>query len=814
MRRLLNYLAILALTSGVLTACGDNTGASGPGRAAGADTPPPVVSAPAADAAGAGVMSGGGANVADSAATANATTAEPGAAPIANATTMGVAAAASTTQWTFCANENSSCVFNGNQSVRYGAGERFVSKTLGWGAACNSATFGDPAPGVAKHCEVTSTWKACGVEGAQCAFTDTRTVRFGSGTSFMSKTATGGLACNSNVFGDPTPGIAKRCDSAPVTWTLCATEGGRCNFSGTNAVLFGAEGRYYTYTKTDGVDCAVGPAMANPAPGLVKNCYIPGAPIADATPPLAGDPRIGSIQLAQSQLFDSGDSALILINSKAVMVKVNALSNNPAVAKPDGKIQVKDANGNLLREIALSKPAGALPASVPVVPDRNTSYIGIVPADLVRPGLRLSVVLSNGQSMTINPRVGGGVPMDLVVIPVQIGSSVGKVVSNLRDFVQDRIPVSAVNQTGRAPYVSSRVTRLPATEAEWSTAFGKILGEIGDLHRLEGANNRQHYFGIIPKASYGLAGLAYVPGTAGVAADIPSMNEDGLRGIVVHELGHNYRLNHAACGGAGSPDPKYPYPNAQLGTGNHYTWGYLFSRGAFFDPRSTKIHDIMSYCGGSTFSDYNTHLMQAFLTPADALRMSAASAAAQDLVLISGQISGDKASLSPLKSFVGRASLPARGEYTLRIVTGKGTLEYPFATLVVDHADQATAHNFSFAIPNPGPIVGISVLKGMAKLMQASARPVPENNVQGQAAVVQVREQAGTVQLNWDRASYPYLTVTVVNDAGRSTLAQDLQGGSAVLSLGPLPAGGAFELSLSDGVNSVLVKQPRASAAE
>lgn len=808
MRRLLNYLAILALTSGVLSACGDNTGASGPERAA-ADTPPPVLSA-APGTAGAGQMSGGGADSGAAAAVA----AAHGTAPIASASTMGVAAAASTTQWTFCANENSSCVFNGNQTVRYGAGERFVSKTLGWGASCNNATFGDPAPGVAKHCEVTSTWKECGIEGGQCAFTDTRTVRFGSGASFLSKTATGGVACNSNVFGDPTPGVAKRCDTAPVTWTLCATEGGRCNFSGANAVLFGAEGKYYTYTKTDGVDCAVGPAMANPAPGLVKNCYIPGAPIADATPPAAGDPRIGSIQLAQSQLFDSADSALILINSKAVLVKVNALSANPALAKPDGKLQVKDANGNLLREIALSKPAGALPASVPVVPDKNTSYTAVVPAELVRPGLRLSVVLANGQSMTINPRVGGGVPMELVVIPVQIGSSIGKVVSNLRDFVQDRIPVSAVNQLGRAPYVSSRVTRLPATEAEWSDAFGKILGEMGDLHRLEGANDRQHYFGIIPKASYGLAGLAYVPGTAGVAADIPSMNEDGLRGIVVHELGHNYRLNHAACGGAGSPDPKYPYPNAQLGTGTHYTWGYMFSRGTFFDPRSTSIHDIMSYCGGSTFSDYNTHLMQAFLTPADALRVSVAGAAAQDLVLISGQISGDKATLSPLKSFVGRASLPARGEYTLRIVTSKGPLDYAFAPLVVDHGDEVTAQNFSFAIPNPGPILSISVFKGKSNLMQATARPVPANSVQGQAALVQVREQGGKVQLNWDRASYPYLTVTVVNDGMRSTLAQDLQSGSATLSLGSLPSGGAFELSLSDGLNSVLVKQPRGGDAQ
>ncbi len=523
-------------------------------------------------------------------------------------------------------------------------------------------------------------------------------------------------------------------------------------------------------------------------------------------------PALASIQLAQSQLFNSNDSALVLISNKAVLVKVNATSGDPSVSKPNGSIQVQDANGNVIREIALKTPTGALPASVPSIPDLNTSYSAVIPADLVKTGLRLKAVLSNGQTSTINPRVGGSVPMDLITIPIQIGGSVGHIVSNLGAFVQARIPVSNVNQYGHATYVSTRVTSLPTDDAGWSDAFGKLLGEIADLHTLEGANDRQHYFGFIPKATYGLAGLGYVPGTAGVAADIPSINEEGLRGIVTHELGHNYRLGHAACGGAGSPDPAYPYPNAQLGTGNHYTWGYLFDTNSFFDPRSTEIHDIMSYCGGSTFSDYNTHLMQAFLTPADALMTSAVSDVPQDLVLISGQITAGKASLSPLKSFVGRAKLPAKGEYTLHIVTSQGAVDYPFATLTVDHAETMKSQNFSFSIPNPGAIVSVSVVKGSAALMQSASRPVAQASVSGAVAkpAVQVREQVGSSQVSWDHTQYPYLTVTVVSDSKRYTLAQDLQGGSATLPLSSVPAGGTFEFSLSDGINTMLVKQNRA----
>ena len=36
----------------------------------------------------------------------------------------------------------------------------------------------------------------------------------------------------------------------------------------------------------------------------------------------------------------------------------------------------------------------------------------------------------------------------------------------------------------------------------------------------------------------------------------------------------------------------------------------------------------------------------------------------------------------------------------------------------------------------------------------------------------------------------------------RVTLAQDLRGGSATLATGELPAGGTFEVILSDGLNS------------
>jgi len=73
---------------------------------------------------------------------------------------------------------------------------------------------------------------------------------------------------------------------------------------------------------------------------------------------------------------------------------------------------------------------------------------------------------------------------------------------------------------------------------------------------------------------------------------------------------------------------------------------------------------------------------------------------------------------------------------------------------------------------------------------------------------VQVTEQGGVLLLTWDQGKYPYLTVTHIG-AQRSTLAQDLQGGSASLPLSGLPTGGSFEFSLSDGLNTARVIQAR-----
>jgi len=64
-------------------------------------------------------------------------------------------ASATAPTWTFCANEDQTCIFAGTKLVRYGANGTYVQQTATNSISCNNATFGDPAFGTIKHCDYT-----------------------------------------------------------------------------------------------------------------------------------------------------------------------------------------------------------------------------------------------------------------------------------------------------------------------------------------------------------------------------------------------------------------------------------------------------------------------------------------------------------------------------------------------------------------------------------------------------------------------------------------------------------------------------------
>lgn len=121
--------------------------------------------------------------------------------------------------YTKCADENGTCKVTGTQSVAYGANGIYSYKTVSGAILCSDTTIADPDYGVVKSCYVGAVTGGpsgvgggyCGSEKQLCAFSGTKTVYFGAGGSWTSKSISGGTPCTDAVFGDPDYGVVKSC---------------------------------------------------------------------------------------------------------------------------------------------------------------------------------------------------------------------------------------------------------------------------------------------------------------------------------------------------------------------------------------------------------------------------------------------------------------------------------------------------------------------------------------------------------------------------------------------------------------------------
>lgn len=172
---------------------------------------------------------------------------------------------------------------------------RILAGALDIGAyeASSGAIAPLPAP---QPAPAPSTWTSCASEGSLCTFSGSAEVRYGTATSYVTRTASGSIACSNAVFGDPAPGIVKSCSyttttvaapaptpsPVPSAWTVCAQEGGSCSFSGTLQIRYGTANAYYTKTATGSIGCS-NAVFGDPAPGVVKSCSYGGTTV---TPPV------------------------------------------------------------------------------------------------------------------------------------------------------------------------------------------------------------------------------------------------------------------------------------------------------------------------------------------------------------------------------------------------------------------------------------------------------------------------------------------------------------------------------------------------
>lgn len=126
--------------------------------------------------------------------------------------------AQSSDQWVDCASENQTCDFSDAKLVRYGRNNTWVERVFTNTVQCSNAVFDDPLPGTYKKCQYNTnaqvSWETCADEQSTCSFDGKKTIRYGKNGIWVEGTFTDEVACSNSVFGDPLKGTRKECQTA------------------------------------------------------------------------------------------------------------------------------------------------------------------------------------------------------------------------------------------------------------------------------------------------------------------------------------------------------------------------------------------------------------------------------------------------------------------------------------------------------------------------------------------------------------------------------------------------------------------------
>jgi hypothetical protein len=551
-----------------------------------------------------------------------------------------------------------------------------------------------------------------------------------------------------------------------------------------------------------GMPCGAIALRSSSQPTVAGGSVVVGAGCAAA---LAG------IDFAQALSQPATDARQRLVPGKETWVRAYVVSDQGSVSSPT--VRVTGYRGaTILGTLPMSGPATLPVSSGATVSDsirasEAQSFNAELPAAWVASGLSVRVEVDPEQrygpmtAVDATPNVGSRTHLEIVLVPVVSGSFAPTLPTTaaVLDEVTRRFPIprSSISVTVRAPYTLTSVSDGLDTQSEWSSALSELL----QLRNTENPTNAyRYYFGFVRRAGGGIAGIGYVAGRAGLGWDAAG----GWARAMSHELGHNFGRLHAPCGGVASPDASYPYAGGALGG-----TPLVDSVPTTLDVVSSAGQsDIMGYCSGSWFSDYNYRAMQTHLEsqPQASVTALSSAATADDMLLVSGRIGADGVRFDPVLALRGGATATG-GEYLLILITRDGRIiEQPIDAALVDHAEPPE-QQFSAIVPNPGPLARLELRRGDAAVPLSSValartqRAVSAN----QPLTLDWNEAGGVLELRWNEAAAPYVSVTHVGNGERTALALQRRGGALLIDTSLVRPGGVFEIGLSDGLNTQLV---------
>ena len=261
--------------------------------------------------------------------------------------------------------------------------------------------------------------------------------------------------------------------------------------------------------------------------------------------------------------------------------------------------------GQLIHSVLMEPLSDQLPDHVDET-RIDRSYNAEVPGHVLQPGVGLVLQLDperlvpQGSDSQDRFPAEGSMPLNIIEMPTHKQFIVPTL---LHDDPDERVFSWTEDVSGESRHVQDLrffmpigdidvIAHEPLTiDTDITTYEGWDLW-IRTVRAIYEAEGRQgYYYGAVQLPyQYGILGLGYIGYPVSVGGT--------LSDTFAHEVGHNMSLRHAPCGGAGGPDPDFPYTDGGSGM-----WGWDFERDRLMDPESVK--DLMSYCNPIWVSDYH-----------------------------------------------------------------------------------------------------------------------------------------------------------------------------------------------------------------
>src|SRR5690554_1421833 len=424
--------------------------------------------------------------------------------------------------------------------------------------------------------------------------------------------------------------------------------------------------------------------------------------------PLSGeqvDVSIFGVQVLQA--IEVAQPLVPPISRRPRTLRVSLLTDGPAPARLPASLEVAPPRGCAAARTRTPKRAACLP-STPKLAEWGATFNAEVPAAWVGGEMEFHVtaqVDAGGATQTELTYLEGGngkytvfepQPFEVVFVPIALpkhevtAEFAPERTAELVLHTRTLFPLDEVNASIRAPFAYNHETSL-----------ADLLPLIRELRLLDAST--AYYHALVPNAlpSPGAAGMGYyrIPASWSLVGlpDADNGFQFTASGMTIaHELGHNFNLRHADCGGAGGAAPGYPYVDARTGTYgvNPHGIDYL---GYLVQP---EVADLMSYCGPRWISDRNFRAVLNYRRQNEKEDTALPQAAPTTVMLASGHTRGGALALRPAFTFEAAPRPPRSGEWRWQLLDEEDRVlrEVPFAPDVVALPQPESALGFAFTV--------------------------------------------------------------------------------------------------------------------